>query len=201
MNLISYRKSYPLLLSLTWFNGNRIIRYLDRRWFSNCSPNRSLYWRVSREITIADRNDIKWLPPADIMNLISMLVTFIGVFALPIAGMENPNIPRLALDFQSFLMQVILLLWLGITISNYPRTAQTCLCDKARNASNIGNDYCSHHLSSLLEFCDYNYNNKRRIIVEAKIFPLIPEPLRLRIIPLCNRIPCKTPPHPLSTSQ
>lgn len=60
-------------------------------------------WRVSREITIADRNDINWLPPADIMNLISMLVTFIGVFALPISGIENPNIPRLALGLSIIL--------------------------------------------------------------------------------------------------
>jgi len=54
-------------------------------------------WRVSREIAVAERGDINWLPPADIMNLIAMVITFLGVFVLPIVGIENPNIPRLAL--------------------------------------------------------------------------------------------------------
>ncbi len=60
-------------------------------------------WRVSREIAVAERGDINWLPPADIMNLIAMVVAFLGVFALPIGGIENPNVPRLALGLSIIL--------------------------------------------------------------------------------------------------
>lgn len=60
-------------------------------------------WRVSREIALAERKEINWLPPADIMNLISLLITFLGVFALPIAGVENTYLPRLALGLSIIL--------------------------------------------------------------------------------------------------
>lgn len=60
-------------------------------------------WRVSREIAVAERGDINWLPPADIMNLIAMVVAFLGVFALQIGGIENPNVPRLALGLSIIL--------------------------------------------------------------------------------------------------
>jgi hypothetical protein len=53
-------------------------------------------WRVSREIAVAERGDINWLPPADIMNLVSMVLAIGGVFVLPIMGTKDPYVPRLA---------------------------------------------------------------------------------------------------------
>ena len=54
-------------------------------------------WRVSREITVSESGDVNWLPLADIMNLCAMVVAFLGVFVLPLAGIRNSIIPRLAL--------------------------------------------------------------------------------------------------------
>lgn len=54
-------------------------------------------WRVSRELNMAEKREVIWLPLADIMNLFAMLVAFLGVFALPLAGIENPDLPRLSL--------------------------------------------------------------------------------------------------------
>ena len=34
-------------------------------------------WRVSREIGVTERGDMNWLPPADIMNLIAMMVALL----------------------------------------------------------------------------------------------------------------------------
>ena len=60
-------------------------------------------WRVSREIAVAEKGDINWIPPADIMNLIAMVVAFLGVFILPIAGIKSPNIPQMALGLSLIL--------------------------------------------------------------------------------------------------
>jgi hypothetical protein len=49
----------------------------------------SFAWRVSREVKVGASGDLTWLPPADILNLVSMLVTVIGVFALPILGLAD----------------------------------------------------------------------------------------------------------------
>jgi hypothetical protein len=54
-------------------------------------------WRVSRELNMADKEDIIWLPLADMMNLFAMVVAFLGVFALPLAGIENSELPRISL--------------------------------------------------------------------------------------------------------
>ncbi len=51
----------------------------------------SFAWRVSREVKVGESGDLTWLPPADILNLVSMLVTVIGVFALPILGLADPT--------------------------------------------------------------------------------------------------------------
>ena len=60
-------------------------------------------WRVSREIDVAERGDINWLPPADIMNLFAMVVAFLGIFVLPLTGMKNPKIPQLSLGLSIIL--------------------------------------------------------------------------------------------------
>ena len=56
----------------------------------------SFAWRVSREVEIGENSDLTWLPPADILNLISLLIASIGVFALPISGLADLNIIKLS---------------------------------------------------------------------------------------------------------
>jgi len=41
-------------------------------------------WRVAEESKVAGKGDIVWLPPADYVNLVAMLVTVIGVFVAPV---------------------------------------------------------------------------------------------------------------------
>ncbi|MCZ7385475.1 MAG: hypothetical protein O8C63_12120 [Candidatus Methanoperedens sp.] len=49
----------------------------------------SFVWRVSREVEVGKKGDLTWLPPADILNLISMAVAMVGVFVLPILGLAD----------------------------------------------------------------------------------------------------------------
>ena len=50
-------------------------------------------WRISREVKVG-AVDLTWLPPADIVNLISMTITTISVFILPILGVTDINIVK-----------------------------------------------------------------------------------------------------------
>ncbi len=54
----------------------------------------SFAWRLSREVKVGESGDLTWLPPADLLNLASMLVTAIGVFALPILGLSTPDLMK-----------------------------------------------------------------------------------------------------------
>jgi hypothetical protein len=54
---------------------------------------------VSREISVSESGGINWLPPADIMNLVSMLSAIAGVFVLPLFGVGGANVRRLAFTF------------------------------------------------------------------------------------------------------
>lgn len=40
-------------------------------------------WRISQEAEVADRGDISWIPPADFLNLLAMVITALGCFVLP----------------------------------------------------------------------------------------------------------------------
>jgi hypothetical protein len=40
-------------------------------------------WRMGREVAVADEGRDKWLPPADLLNMIAMSVNVIGVFIAP----------------------------------------------------------------------------------------------------------------------
>src|SRR5207248_1160950 len=51
----------------------------------------SFSWRISREVSVGEAGDVTWLPPADIVNLISMAVSVVGVFGLPLLGLVNLN--------------------------------------------------------------------------------------------------------------
>ena len=62
-------------------------------------------WRISREISMEAENDaIIWLPLHDYLNLASILVISIGVFALPLIGLVGLDFLRI-----SFVVGVILL--------------------------------------------------------------------------------------------
>lgn len=54
----------------------------------------SFSWRISREVSVGQAGDLTWLPPADIVNLISMVVTVVGVFALSLLGVTNLNFTK-----------------------------------------------------------------------------------------------------------
>lgn len=55
----------------------------------------SFTWRISREVDVG-KTDLTWLPPADMLNLASMLIVAIGVFVLPILNVANLKFMRLA---------------------------------------------------------------------------------------------------------
>lgn len=48
-------------------------------------------WRLAREIDVAKEGGINWIPPADYMNLFSLLTTVLGVFVLPVTGLASPR--------------------------------------------------------------------------------------------------------------
>ena len=51
-------------------------------------------WRISREVKMAGKRERTWLPPADIVNLIAMVVIAIGVFILPILGLIDIDLVK-----------------------------------------------------------------------------------------------------------
>ena len=61
-------------------------------------------WRITREAEVGDTNDITWLPPADYLNLLSMVLTVAGVFVLPLLGIGGIGIARLAFGLASILL-------------------------------------------------------------------------------------------------
>ena len=66
----------------------------------------SFVWRISREVEVGKQGDLTWLPPADILNLISMAVAMVGVFVLPILGLAD-------LSFIRFSFGLAVLLFVG----------------------------------------------------------------------------------------
>jgi hypothetical protein len=51
-------------------------------------------WRIQRELTLRTR--LKWVPPADFLNLTSFVVTIAGVFVLP--ALDLPQNDEFARD-------------------------------------------------------------------------------------------------------
>jgi uncharacterized membrane protein YiaA len=76
----------------------------------------SFIWRVSREVEAGQEGDRTWLPPADILNLISMAVAMVGVFVLPILGLADQNFIRISFG-------LAMLLFVG-----YPQRKASKLC-------------------------------------------------------------------------
>jgi hypothetical protein len=52
--------------------------------------------RITREITVGREGDITWLPLADVLNLLSLLVTMLGVFVAPIVDLGGAAFPMKA---------------------------------------------------------------------------------------------------------
>jgi hypothetical protein len=46
-------------------------------------------WRMSREAEEGERTRVTWLPPADMVNLLSLVVTTIGIFIVPTLGLGS----------------------------------------------------------------------------------------------------------------
>ena len=44
-------------------------------------------WRITREISMSDKGESTWLPLADALNLLSLAITLLGVFAAQALGL------------------------------------------------------------------------------------------------------------------
>ncbi|PWI19326.1 hypothetical protein DI272_38090 [Streptomyces sp. Act143] len=60
--------------------------------------------RINREIDVSGKGDITWLPPADILNLLSIAVTMLGVFIAPVLEIGSATVP-----IRAFGLSVLLL--------------------------------------------------------------------------------------------
>jgi hypothetical protein len=63
----------------------------------------SFLWRVQQEAATAEKDDITWLPPADMVNLAGMLVVVIGIFVAPSIGLESERMTRTVFGFGALL--------------------------------------------------------------------------------------------------
>ena len=63
----------------------------------------SFMWRIAQEAHVADRGDISWLPPADIVNLAGMIVIVVGVFLAPLASVFTPRLAAWAFGLGALL--------------------------------------------------------------------------------------------------
>lgn len=55
----------------------------------------SFGWRIAEESKVARQGDITWLPPADLLNIVAMIVTGLGVFVLPALGVIDVAIIKI----------------------------------------------------------------------------------------------------------
>jgi hypothetical protein len=60
-------------------------------------------WRISQEAQVADRGDISWIPPADYLNLLSMVITALSVFVMPALRMISLDSSTRLLGFAALL--------------------------------------------------------------------------------------------------
>jgi hypothetical protein len=66
--------------------------------------------RINREISVGGSGDLTWLPVADSLNLLSLSITLIGVFTLPMLGV-------IGLHTAAKLFGLVVLLLLGYTFA------------------------------------------------------------------------------------
>ncbi|WP_346096009.1 hypothetical protein [Streptomyces olivaceiscleroticus] len=60
--------------------------------------------RINREIDVSGKGDITWIPPADILNLLSIAVSMFGVFVAPVIGLGSANVPVKAFGLSVLLL-------------------------------------------------------------------------------------------------
>jgi hypothetical protein len=60
--------------------------------------------RINREIAMGDKKEVMWLPPADYVNLLSLMVTLFGVFVAPIMSLYGVSTAAAALGFAMTLL-------------------------------------------------------------------------------------------------
>lgn len=53
--------------------------------------------RVKREISVGQGGDVVWLPPADMLNLVSMVILVVGIFILPALTLNDDGIVNMKL--------------------------------------------------------------------------------------------------------
>jgi hypothetical protein len=49
----------------------------------------SFAWRLSREVDVGDKRAVTWLPPADLINMVSMVILVGGVYLSSTLGLVN----------------------------------------------------------------------------------------------------------------
>jgi hypothetical protein len=83
--------------------------------------------RVNREITVGGMGDLTWLPVADLINVISLGSTLLGVFILPVLGLVTTSFAG-----KAFGLAAVLLAGYAITLVGHyemfnPKTPRTFL--------------------------------------------------------------------------
>jgi hypothetical protein len=81
--------------------------------------------RINREVAVGAQGDITWLPLADFVNLISLVVTMLGVFIAPVLGLGGATFPM-----KAFGLAVLLLAGYPFALAGHyemfnPRTPRT----------------------------------------------------------------------------
>jgi hypothetical protein len=61
-------------------------------------------FRLNREIKVAESEHITWLPPADIVNVVSLGITLVGVFIVPILQLGSSVLPLKAFGLSVLLL-------------------------------------------------------------------------------------------------
>ena len=56
-------------------------------------------WRLAREMEVDQAGGVNWVPPADYLNLASLVATAFGVFVLPITGLISPDVAECVFGF------------------------------------------------------------------------------------------------------
>jgi hypothetical protein len=64
----------------------------------------ALIWRMSREIDVGEDDRVTWLPPADMVNLLSLVVTMFGIFIVPILGFGSLSFAKKAFGLSVLLL-------------------------------------------------------------------------------------------------
>jgi hypothetical protein len=104
--------------------------------------------RINREIAVGDRGVVTWLPPADLLNLVSLVVTLIGVFAAPALSVVSPDVAQLTSGFA-----VVLLAGYPLALAGHYEDVQLGFCEEFLAVSVAGADMSIHRRYSRYHIC------------------------------------------------